>query len=87
MRRLNRGGELSGFHLRNARLSVGRGDAHWQQDVPDQAGIARGHANWTAELTGAWTRRWARCPGALGRALDAAVAGRAAVGDVALADQ
>ena len=24
---------------------------HWQQDVPDQAGIVRGYAKWTAELT------------------------------------
>jgi acetolactate synthase-1/2/3 large subunit len=35
-----------------AGLSGGRSSAiHWQQDVPDQAGIVRGYAKWTQEIT------------------------------------
>jgi acetolactate synthase I/II/III large subunit len=34
-----------------AGLSGGRSSAiHWQQDVPDQAGIVRGYAKWTQEI-------------------------------------
>jgi acetolactate synthase-1/2/3 large subunit len=48
-----------------AGLSGGRSSAiHWQQDVPDQAGIVRGYAKWTQEITR---------PEMLGRAIGRAV--------------
>lgn len=47
-------------------------EIHWHQDVPDQAGIVRSYARWTAELT-----RRQDVPLVIGRALQVAQGGRA----------
>ncbi|MCO6009604.1 thiamine pyrophosphate-requiring protein [Actinoallomurus purpureus] len=44
---------------------------HWQQDVPDQAGVVRGYAKWTLEVT-----RPDVLPRAVGRAVQVAGGGR-----------
>lgn len=44
---------------------------HWQQDVPDQAGIIRGYAKWALEIT-----RSSVLPRAVGRAVQLARGGR-----------
>ncbi|MEV5748893.1 thiamine pyrophosphate-requiring protein [Actinoallomurus sp. NPDC052308] len=44
---------------------------HWQQDVPDQAGVVRGYAKWTFEVT-----RPDVLPRAVGRAVQIARGGR-----------
>ncbi|MEV5711518.1 thiamine pyrophosphate-requiring protein [Actinoallomurus sp. NPDC052274] len=44
---------------------------HWQQDVPDQAGVVRGYAKWTFEVT-----RPDVLPRAVGRAVQVARGGR-----------
>jgi acetolactate synthase-1/2/3 large subunit len=44
---------------------------HWQQDVPDQAGIVRGYAKWVMEIT-----RADMLPRAIGRAVQVATGGR-----------
>jgi acetolactate synthase I/II/III large subunit len=44
---------------------------HWQQDVPDQAGVIRGYAKWALEVT-----RPAVMPRAVGRAVQLARGGR-----------